>query len=309
MSFKMIASAAVLLLSATPALAEGGVIVTPNRIQAGDVVITQDRIVVPGVDIQSGTRVAPGVKPQEMRAAPTSDYTNADLNGMDFKGQNLRNARFVNATLENVNFENADLRGADFTNADLKNANLTGANLEGANLTNATLSGTHMVNANLKNAILTNVDMSEAITVKKFVSPEITQGVTPAAKIQEALVQRAPGVPTKIDLTVNFDFNSDQLTSQGREQVTQILEAIRGMNGADILVQGHTDNVGSDQYNQKLSDRRAQAVVRELQLSRLSDVDLIAKGYGEAEPIATNDSNLGRAQNRRVTLVNVTKAR
>lgn len=301
MPFKIIASAAVLLIAAAPAFAEDNIVITPDRIQAGGVVITQDKIVVPGVNIQPGA-------PAELRAVPAvpsapqagNNFTNAELNGMDFRGRDLRDAVFVNATLTNVNFENADLRGANFTNADLSGSNMNGANLEGANLTNATLSGTHMLGVNLHNAVLTNVDMNEALTGK--------MNIKPAAEIREALINKPGRPPAKVDLTVNFDFNSDTLTPQGRQQVVQILEAIRGMHGADILVQGHTDNVGSDQYNQKLSDRRAQAVVRELQLSRLSDVDLIAKGYGETEPVATNDSDLGRAQNRRVTLVNVTKS-
>lgn len=292
MSFKVLATAALLVSSVAPAFAEGGVVITPNRVEAGGVVITEDRIEVPGVRIQPLP-----VTPEQPAAG--NDYTNADITGMDFRGRNLRNAKFVNATLTDVNFQNADLRGADFTNADLDNANLTGANLEGANLTNATLSGTHMVNVNLKNAILTNVDMSEAITKQASVKP--------AAEIREALRNKPGRPPAKVDLTVNFDFNSDVLTTQGREQVAQILEALKTMDDAQILVQGHTDNVGSDDYNQKLSDRRAQSVVRELQAGHLSDVDLIAKGYGETQPVATNDSDLGRAQNRRVTLVNVTK--
>ncbi len=312
MSFKVIAAATLLIASAMPAFAEGGVVVTPERIQAGDVVITQDRIEVPGVSInQGGIAVVPGqanvmVAPSDASApvnAQGNNYTNADLNNMDFRGRNLQNAVFVNATLTNVNFENADLRGANFTNADLKDANMNGANLEGANLTNATLTGTQMLDVNLHNAILTNVDMNEAITGKR---PPVPQGtVKQAAEIKDALTARK-GMQ-QIDLTVNFDFNSDTLTMQGRQQLEQAALALQGMGTARILVQGHTDNVGSDAYNLALSERRAQAVVRELKAmgNRLPGVDLIAKGYGESQPVDTNDSDLGRAKNRRVTLVNV----
>lgn len=295
MSFKFFTSVALLICITAPAFAADGVIVTPQRIQAGGVVITEDRIEMPGVSIDAGTRAAPhGI------AKPGNDFTNAELKNMDFSGRNLQNAVFVNAILQGVNFENADLRGANFTNADLDGANLNGANLENANLTNATLVGTQMVQVNLKNAILTNVDMSEAVTVK-------TSAVKPAAEIRDALMRKSGTAPAKIDLTVNFDFNSDVLTAQGRAQVAQILEAVRTLDGASILVQGHTDNVGSDRYNKNLSERRAEAVVHELEIARLTKVDLIAKGYGETEPIATNESDLGRAQNRRVTLVNITK--
>ena len=307
MSFKAIASAALLIASATPALAEA-VIITPDRVQAGGVVITQDRIEAPGVHIETGRSIPSTGVASDLRNAPipANNYTNADLNNMDFRGQDLRNAVFVNATLTHVNFENADLRGADFTNADLNDANLNGANLEGANLTNATLTGTQMLDVNLHNAILTNVDMNEAVTGKRPPAPQGT--VKQAAEIKDALTSRK-GMQ-QIDLTVNFDFNSDTLTLQGRQQLEQAALALKGMGTARILVQGHTDNVGSDEYNLKLSERRAQAVVRELKTmgNRLPGVDLIAKGYGEGQPVDTNDSDLGRAKNRRVTLVNVTKS-
>ncbi len=304
MSFKAIASAALLIASVTPASAEA-VIVSPDRVQAGGVVITQDRIVAPGVQIDTGRMVPPAGATTDLMVNPTpaNNYTNADLNNMDFRGRNLQNAIFVNATLTNVNFENADLRGANFTNADLKDAIMNGANLEGANLTNATLSGTQMLDVNLHNAILTNVDMNEAVTGKRPPAPQAP--VKQAAEIKDALTARK-GMQ-QIDLTVNFDFNSDTLTLQGRQQLEQAALALQGMGTARILVQGHTDNVGSDDYNLKLSDRRAQAVVRELKMmgNRLPGVDLIAKGYGESQPVDTNDSDLGRAKNRRVTLVNV----
>lgn len=299
MSFKLIASAVLLITSAAPAFAEGGV-----RIEAPGVVITEDRIEAPGVSIQTGKRAAP----DKEEPAQGNDYTNADITGMDFRGQDLRKAVFVNATLTNVNFEDADLRGADFTNADLDGANLNGANLEGADLTNATFSGTQMLDVNLKNAILTNADFDGAIKGKRPHAPQspVRESVRPAAEIKKALV--APNA--KIDLTVNFDFNSDKLTAQGREQILQAALALGGMGKAAILVQGHTDNVGADDYNKTLSERRAEAVVRELKASGkgLPGIDLIAKGYGEAEPVDTNDTDLGRAKNRRVTLVNVTKA-
>ena len=259
MSFKLIASAVLLITSAAPAFAEGGV-----RIEAPGVVITEDRIEAPGVSIQTGKRAAP----DKEEPAQGNDYTNADLDG----------------------------------------ANLNGANLEGADLTNATFSGTQMLDVNLKNAILTNADFDGAIKGKRPHAPQspVRESVRPAAEIKKALV--APNA--KIDLTVNFDFNSDKLTAQGREQILQAALALGGMGKAAILVQGHTDNVGADDYNKTLSERRAEAVVRELKASGkgLPGIDLIAKGYGEAEPVDTNDTDLGRAKNRRVTLVNVTKA-
>lgn len=319
MSLKFSVLIPVALLAATPVMAQDTVIISPERVQAGNVVITEEGIEAPGVSIRTGSVPSSAAtttpmptqthgqhhRPQQAPAAAMgSDFTNAELNGMDFRNRSLRNAVFVNATLVGANFENADLRGADFTNAELSQANLNGANLEGANLTNVTLNGAHMFKTNLNNANLTNADMNGVIRTGASLD------VKPAAEIKRALSVTDGVKPAKIDLTVNFDFDSDNLTQQGREQIAQIATALGGMGSVKILVQGHTDNVGSDAYNQSLSDRRAQSVVRELKtIHRVTGADLIAKGYGEAEPVATNETDLGRAQNRRVTLVNVTKLR
>ncbi len=68
-----------------------------------------------------------------------------------------------------------------------------------------------------------------------------------------------------------------------------------------VEIQGHTDNIGSDAYNQKLSERRAQSVVTYLVQNFGIDISrLTAKGYGESKPIASNDNAEGRALNRRV---------
>jgi hypothetical protein len=68
-------------------------------------------------------------------------------------------------------------------------------------------------------------------------------------------------------------------------------------------VEGHTDNIGSDEYNQKLSEERARAVREYLVSQRVADSNVTAKGYGKSEPVADNSTSQGRAQNRRVELV------
>ena len=73
--------------------------------------------------------------------------------------------------------------------------------------------------------------------------------------------------------------------------------------GLNIEVEGHTDSVGSDEYNQKLSEQRASSV-RDYLISQGLRADILtAKGFGETTPVATNDTAAGRQQNRRVELV------
>ncbi len=102
---------------------------------------------------------------------------------------------------------------------------------------------------------------------------------------------------------VTFEFNQATL----RPDAAALLEKARGVLAARpslaIEVQGHTDNVGQDDYNLKLSQDRAQAVAAWLAAHGIAAARLTAKGYGETQPIADNRSDAGRAVNRRVELV------
>lgn len=107
---------------------------------------------------------------------------------------------------------------------------------------------------------------------------------------------------------INFEFNSAQLDAQSRETLDEVAVAIRNAianrPGITIEVQGHTDAIGSEAYNQQLSERRA-ASVRDYVVSVEPSVEeaLTTRGYGEANPIASNDTDEGRAENRRVEFV------
>lgn len=100
---------------------------------------------------------------------------------------------------------------------------------------------------------------------------------------------------------VNFEFDSDRLTQEARRVLDAVSLKING-NSADYLVKGHTDSQGPDNYNLGLSDRRAKAVRAYLMQQGVLGSRLKAKGYGESQPIASNDSKQGRAKNRRVEL-------
>lgn len=291
----------------TPALAADQVQINGDTVRAGNVTITRDGVFTPDATV---TRQGIIATAPAMPQTGGTGYTNADMTGHDFRGQALRGVSFMNTQLVSANFENVDLSGASFINCDLSSANLNGANLSNASLTNVTINGTQMIGTNLTGIKLINTNLSQAITMAAPAPAAPSPApVTQAAEIRQALTAKPAKGPAKIDLTINFDFNSDQLTAQGREQVAQVAQALKEMGSAQILVQGHTDNVGTDAYNQSLSDRRAASVVRELvSIHHLSASNLLARGYGESQPVDTNDTDLGRAKNRRVTLVNVTKA-
>lgn len=102
---------------------------------------------------------------------------------------------------------------------------------------------------------------------------------------------------------VNFDFNKSSLTGPSKVILNQAAEAMLGQPSMRVRIEGHTDAIASDKYNLWLSDRRAASVRRYLISKGVDASRLDSKGYGESQPIATNDTKEGRAKNRRVEFV------
>jgi outer membrane protein OmpA-like peptidoglycan-associated protein len=102
---------------------------------------------------------------------------------------------------------------------------------------------------------------------------------------------------------VFFDFNKDMLKGESNVELTRLLKLVRELSEYNIEIVGHTDSIGTDEYNLDLSYRRAQAVVDYLVSKGIDKHRLIAKGYGERQPIAPNDTEEGRALNRRVEFI------
>lgn len=105
---------------------------------------------------------------------------------------------------------------------------------------------------------------------------------------------------------VHFKFDSDDLTTSAQSRLNNVTAALQASPDVEFSIAGHTDSIGSESYNQKLSERRAHSVKSYLvdhgvTTGRITSVT----GYGEARPVATNDTAAGRALNRRVEL-NVT---
>jgi outer membrane protein OmpA-like peptidoglycan-associated protein len=102
---------------------------------------------------------------------------------------------------------------------------------------------------------------------------------------------------------VLFDTGQATLKSGAYGTLDRLATALRDKSGRKVLIEGHTDNVGSDESNQGLSERRAQAVQSALMQRDVARSQMTALGKGENFPIASNDSADGRHSNRRVELI------
>jgi OmpA-OmpF porin, OOP family len=108
--------------------------------------------------------------------------------------------------------------------------------------------------------------------------------------IQQTLVVRA----------VDFEFNSADLTAPASQTLDEVAAALASQPELNVDIKGYTDSTGAAAYNLKLSQRRAEAVKAYLVSKGITSANLTAKGYGKADPIASNNTTEGRALNRRV---------
>jgi outer membrane protein OmpA-like peptidoglycan-associated protein len=100
-----------------------------------------------------------------------------------------------------------------------------------------------------------------------------------------------------------FDVNQATLKAGAANNVQKIAAILNQYPNYRISVEGHTDSQGSDTYNQSLSERRAAAVLQQLVAGGVSADRITSKGFGESQPVASNDTPAGRQQNRRVEVV------
>jgi outer membrane protein OmpA-like peptidoglycan-associated protein len=102
---------------------------------------------------------------------------------------------------------------------------------------------------------------------------------------------------------VLFDFNKYTLKPEAREKLARVSGILLAYPGLKVQVEGYTDNIGSEEYNQKLSEERAGTVREYLVGASVPNGNVAAAGYGKSNPIADNSTSTGRSQNRRVELV------
>jgi len=121
-----------------------------------------------------------------------------------------------------------------------------------------------------------------------------------ARKIKKDILLKRLEVGTKIILNnIFFDFNKATLTDESIAELDRVYKLLEDTPTLKIEMSGHTDNIGSASYNQKLSEERAKAVVDYLVRKGISADRLTYKGYGMTQPVASNDTEDGRQQNRR----------
>jgi outer membrane protein OmpA-like peptidoglycan-associated protein len=111
------------------------------------------------------------------------------------------------------------------------------------------------------------------------------------------------GIVINFKEKVLFSFNSSDLGNNATGNLDKLVNILNRYPDTNIQVIGHTDSKGTDDYNQGLSERRANAVIYYLRTHNINTGRLAAKGMGESDPVASNETEDGRAQNRRVEFV------
>ena len=159
-----------------------------------------------------------------------------------------------------------------------------------------------------------DADLYSVSLVYKLGRPaSATPAYQPAPEVAPVVAMPAPVVvaapaPTPVAEKVSFasealfDFDQSTLKPQGKAALDQLLGQLTGMDLEVIVTVGHTDAVGSDAYNQKLSQRRAEAVKAYLVTQGVETNRVYTEGKGETQPVADNTTAAGRAKNRRVTV-------
>jgi outer membrane protein OmpA-like peptidoglycan-associated protein len=121
------------------------------------------------------------------------------------------------------------------------------------------------------------------------------------ADLEGAKIERVgEGIKITFDSGILFDVNKSNLRPQAMSNIEKLATILNKYPDTEILVEGHTDNTGPDEHNMDLSIRRAQSVSNYLASLQVLQTRIHTNGYGESQPIATNETAEGRQLNRRV---------
>ena len=137
-----------------------------------------------------------------------------------------------------------------------------------------------------------------AIPAPAPVAPPVVVAPAPVAPVAPVVAA------TKVTYAADafFDFNKSVIKPEGKAKLDDLIGKIQGINLEVIIAVGHTDSVGSDAYNQKLSVRRSEAVKAYLVSKGIEKNRVYTEGKGEKQPVADNKTAEGRAKNRRVEI-------
>ena len=136
------------------------------------------------------------------------------------------------------------------------------------------------------------------------VNPAPAPAAAPAPAPAPAPAAAAAAVSSKVTYAADafFDFDKSVIKPEGKAKLDDLVGKVKAINLEVIIAVGHTDSVGSDAYNQKLSLRRSQAVKAYLVSKGIDKTRIYTEGKGEKQPVADNKTKEGRAKNRRVEI-------
>jgi outer membrane protein OmpA-like peptidoglycan-associated protein len=121
--------------------------------------------------------------------------------------------------------------------------------------------------------------------------------------LEGAKVERVgEGIKVTFDSGILFDVNRSNLQGEAQASLSNLARILNKYPDTDVLIEGHTDSTGPEEYNMELSRRRAQSVANYLAGSRVDATRFSIMAYGEMQPVASNETIGGRQQNRRVEL-------
>lgn len=167
-------------------------------------------------------------------------------------------------------------------------------------------------------AVLAGKREADEILAGAAIGAVIGGGVGAYMDAQQEKLARIPGTEVeRVDedtLLVHFEndvlfaVDSTAVDSDGRQTLGEVASVLEEYPKTAVIVQGHTDSTGSEEYNQNLSERRASAVRNQLANEGVDPTRMATMGFGETSPVASNDTESGRRQNRRVDIMLRAKA-
>lgn len=117
------------------------------------------------------------------------------------------------------------------------------------------------------------------------------------------VTQTPRGAMITSDERILFDSGKAEITSNGQVFIERVAKILKDKTKANVAIEGHTDNVGGDDLNQRLSERRATAVMQALTAKGVAKNRMNTKGYGMTKPVADNGTSDGRQANRRTEII------
>lgn len=167
-------------------------------------------------------------------------------------------------------------------------------------------------------AVLAGKREADEILAGAAIGGAIGAGVGAYMDAQEEKIARIPGTSVErvdertllvhFESDLLFDVNSATLDSDGRSTLEDVAAVLGDYPKTAVVIQGHTDSTGSEEHNQELSERRAKSVQNYLVRRGVDNDRMATLGFGESEPVADNETESGRRQNRRVDIMLRAKA-